>query len=313
MTTALLFPGQGSQFVGMGLDLYREIPAARRVFDQADAILGWSLTDYCFGKSNDSAQALCALTHTEVCQPAIYTHSAAIIASLNLTPALVAGHSVGEYSALHACNALSFADGLRIVRKRGELMASAGDERPGGMAAILGLDFDIVEAACESVSSNGQIAVCANYNSLGQVVISGDQAAVDRVASALRDTGARRVVALPVSGAFHSPLMEPARARLAEALSDLTICRPSCPIFLNVSGKPTVDPSEIRAGMLAQLTSPVRWAQSLQAMPAEVEFFEVGPGRVLTGLVRRTLGRSVRVHALGTADQVDRLVQTAST
>ena len=304
MTTALLFPGQGSQFVGMGLDLYRQVPAARKIFDEADALLGWSLTDYCFGANEDKEQALRALTRTEICQPALYTHSAAVYTALNLSPSVVAGHSVGEYSALYACQALSFADGLRLVRRRGELMATAGDDRPGGMAAVLGLNFDAVETVCTHLSQDGHVAVCANYNSLDQVVISGDKAAIDRASTELVAAGARRVVALTVSGAFHSPLMEPARASLAEALSAVSIRKPICPIVLNVSAEATVNEDEIRTGMLAQLTSPVRWAQALQAMPTGATFFEVGPGRVLSGLVRRTLGRTVRVQAVGTADQV---------
>ena len=312
MTAALLFPGQGSHFVGMGRDLYEQFPAARQVFDAADELLGWPLTDYCFGRCDDREEDLRQLTRTEVCQPALYTHSAAVMAALDIVPSLVAGHSVGEYSALHACGVLSFADGLRLVSQRGELMAGAGEDRPGGMAAVLGLDFDRIEAACERVSGNGQVVVCANYNSLGQVVISGDRAAVGQATAALRDAGARRVMPLTVSGAFHSPLMEPARARLAEALSRLTLGKPRCPVFLNVTARPTVDAVEIRAGMLTQLTSPVLWAQSLQAMPVGVDYFEVGPGRVLGGLVRRTLGRKVRVQALGTADQLHGVLQTAT-
>lgn len=304
MTVALLFPGQGSQFVGMGRDLYERVPAARKVFDEADALLGWPVTEYCFGKFDDKRQSLNALTSTDICQPALYTHSAAVAAVLSLQPAMVAGHSVGEYAALHACGALTFSDGLRLVRKRGELMAGAGNDRPGGMAAVLGLDFAAVEDACASVSENGQVAVCANYNSTGQVVISGDKATVEQALPIMKTKGARRVVPLTVSGAFHSPLMEPARASLAEALEDSDIRKPSCPIYLNVSARPTRDPDVIREAMLAQLTSPVRWAQTLQAMPADVEFFEVGPGRVLSGLVRRTLGRSVSVRAVGNADQL---------
>ena len=304
MNAALLYPGQGSQFVGMGRDLYERVPVSRKVFDQADALLGWPVTEYCFGKYDDKKQSLRALTSTDICQPALYTHSAALTAALKLKPAMVAGHSVGEYAALQACGALSFSDGLRLVRIRGELMASAGHDRPGGMAAVLGLEFSAVEDACASVSENGQVAVCANYNSIGQVVISGDKSAVEQALPIMKTKGARRVVPLTVSGAFHSPLMEPARASLAEALENLDIRKPSCPIYLNVSAKPTRDPAVIRDAMLAQLTSPVRWAQTLQAMPAGVEFYEVGPGRVLSGLVRRTLGRSVPVHAMGKADQL---------
>ena len=304
MNIAMLFPGQGSQHVGMGEDLYLRVPEARHVFDQADRLLGWSVTEYCQGKYDDAARSKAALTQTSVCQPALYTHAAAVLAALDLSPSVVAGHSVGEYSALYASGAISFADGLRIVRQRGELMANAGSDRPGAMAAVLGMDFGAVEAVCDELSNNGQVCVCANYNSLGQVVISGDTEAVGQAAVPLKANGARRVVPLDVSGAFHSPLMEPARARLAEALEALDIQKARCPVYLNVSAEPTQAPETIRSGLLAQLTSPVRWAQTLQSMPSEVSFCEIGPGRVLSGLVKRTLGRSATVQSIGTADQV---------
>ena len=307
MDLALLFPGQGSQYVGMGLDLYERIPIARHVFDEADRILGFALTANCFGVGLDKGKALRALTHTAVCQPALYTHSVAIMAALELRPTMVAGHSVGEYSALYASGAISFADGLRLVRKRGELMAQAGDTRQGGMAAVLGMDFSVVETVCARLSKKDQVVVPANYNSSGQVVISGDVEAVEQAASILKAQGARRVVTLNVSGAFHSPLMEPISAELARELEVLDIREPSCPIYLNVTAEPTRDPENIREQMLKQLNHPVRWAQILQAMPSDTHFIEVGPGRVLSGLVRRTLGRTAQVQAIGKADQVEKV------
>ncbi len=302
---ATLFPGQGSQVVGMGLDLFETIPESRIVFETANDVLGFSLTDYCFGSNDeDGAQALEKLTHTAICQPALYTHSIAILAALRLSPDLVAGHSVGEYSALHACGALSFEDGLRLVRRRGELMAMAGQGRPAGMTAVIGLSAETVESACEEISTSESIVVCANYNAPGQVVISGDEGALRLAESALKGAGARKLVQLPVSGAFHSPLVSAAREALAQELASVTLKPPVCPIYLNVTAQPARDPEHIRARMLEQLTSPVRWFQSLQNMPEDLHFIEVGPGRVLSGLVRRTLGRKVKATFIGTAKAV---------
>ena len=300
MTIAALFPGQGSQAVGMGADLYTESPVSRDVFDEANRILGFSITDYCFGRGPD---ANAALTDTAICQPALYTHSVAAMAALHTVPDLVAGHSVGEYAALHACGVLSFADGLRLVRRRGQLMARAGHNRAAGMAAVIGLDDDGVEAGCDELAAHG-VAVCANYNSPGQVVISGDQSAMAAAASVMKRRGARRVIPLSVSGAFHSPLMASAREALGKLLAAVPMDRPYCPIYLNVTGKPATDPAFIRSQMLAQLTSPVRWAQTLYNIGSEVDFVEVGPGHVLSGLVKRTLGRKTRVTPVGTADAI---------
>ena len=305
--TAFLFPGQGAQAPGMGADLYDAHPEARSVFDEADAVLGFALTELMFGEDAD------ALVPTEVTQPALYAHSLAanaVLKARGLRPALAAGHSLGEWSALAAAGALSLADGLRAVRRRGELMARAGDVRPGAMSAVLGLDDDAVEAACAEATDAGEgDVVAANYNSPGQVVISGDGDAVARAGRLAEEAGARRVVALPVSGAFHSPLMAFARDGLAETLEALEIAEPSCPVVLNVTAEPTADPDEIRRRLLEQLTAPVRWAQSVRRMEAEgaTRFVEVGTGRVLSGLVKKTLGRAAETVQAGTAADLDAL------
>jgi [acyl-carrier-protein] S-malonyltransferase len=303
---AFLFPGQGSQAPGMAADL-TEIPEARAVLDEADDVLGFSLTDLMFGDDPD------ALKPTEITQPALYVHSLAANAALaarGVRPDLAAGHSLGEWSALAGTGALTFADGLRAVRRRGELMARAGDVRPGAMSAVLGLDADALEAVCQQATETGEGEVVpANYNDPGQIVISGDAPAVERAGAAASDAGARRVVPLPVSGAFHSPLMAFAREGLKETLEALEIRVPSCPVVLNVTAEPTTDPEAIRLRLLDQLTAPVRWAQSLERMKAEgaERFVEVGTGKVLSGLVRRTLGRDAETQQAGTAAEIEAL------
>ena len=303
---AFLFPGQGSQAPGMAADLV-EIPEARAVLDQADDVLGFGLTELMFGDDPES------LRPTEVTQPALYTHSLAASAALaarGLRPQLAAGHSLGEWSALAAVGAVSFADGLRAVRRRGELMATAGDVRPGAMAAVLGLDASALEAACERASQSGEGEVVpANYNDPGQIVISGDGPAVERAGALATEAGAKRVIPLPVSGAFHSPLMAFARDGLAETLDALDVTAPDCPVVLNVTAEPTTDPDEIRQRLLDQLTAPVRWAQSVERMRAEgaERFVEVGTGKVLSGLVNRTLGRDVETAQAGTAAEIESL------
>jgi [acyl-carrier-protein] S-malonyltransferase len=302
--TAFLFPGQGSQAPGMGADLFETSPEARALLDEADDVLGVSLTSLMFGDDAD------ALKPTEITQPALYAHSLAADAALRargLRPDVAAGHSLGEWSALAATGAVSFADGLRAVRRRGELMAQAGTVRPGAMSAVLGLEADKLEAACREATAAGDgEAVPANYNDPGQIVISGDAGAVERAGALCTAAGAKRVVPLPVSGAFHSPLMAFARDGLAEALDALPISTPSCPVVLNVTAEPTTDPDEIRARLLEQLTAPVRWAQSVERMAAlgATRYVEVGTGAVLSGLVRRTLGRDAQTAPAGTADQI---------
>ena len=304
---AFLFPGQGAQAPGMGADLYDAHPEARDVFDEANDVLGFALTDLMFG---DDAEAL---KPTEVTQPALYTHSLAanaVLAARGVRPSLAAGHSLGEWSALAAVGAVAFADGLRAVRRRGELMAQAGDVRPGAMSAVLGLAADALEAACAEATAGGEGEVVpANYNDPGQIVISGDGDAVERAGRLADEAGAKRVIPLPVSGAFHSPLMAFARDGLAETLDALAISEPSCPVVLNVTAAPTADPDEIRRRLLEQLTAPVRWAQSLQRMADEGagRFVEVGTGRGLSGLVRRTLGRDAETAQAGTAAEVEAL------
>jgi [acyl-carrier-protein] S-malonyltransferase len=303
---AFLFPGQGSQAPGMAADL-TEIPEARALLDEADGVLGFSLTDLMFG---DDAEAL---KPTEVTQPALYVHSLAANAALaarGVRPDLAAGHSLGEWSALAAVGAMSFADGLRAVRRRGELMAQAGDVRPGAMSAVLGLDAEALEEVCRQATEAGEGEVVpANYNDPGQIVVSGDAPAVERAGAAATEAGARRVVPLPVSGAFHSPLMAFAREGLKETLEALEIRVPSCPVVLNVTAEPTTDPEAIRLRLLDQLTAPVRWAQSLERMKAEgaERFVEVGTGKVLSGLVRRTLGRDAETQQAGTAAEIEAL------
>jgi len=305
-TTAFLFPGQGSQSVGMGADLYEASDVARARFDAANDQLGFALTDLMFG-SVEEAEA--QLKETENTQPALYVHSLAAMAVLEergVAPAMTAGHSLGEYSALAAAGAISFDDGLRVVRIRGELMATAGEQRPGTMAAIIGLDDETVEQACDEARTAGPgVVQPANFNAPGQIVISGDEDAVKRAMEGAQAHGARRVIPLPVSGAFHSPLMDYAREGLGKALEALTIEEPRCPVYLNVTAAPTKDPDEIRQRLLQQLLSPVRWAQTLRAMHRDgaMRFVEVGAGRVLSGLVRRTLDRNVDTLQAGTAEE----------
>ncbi len=308
--TAFLFPGQGSQTPGMGAALYEASADARALFDEADAVLGSalggaSLTGVMFGDDADT------LKPTEITQPALYVHSLAANAALaarGVRPDVAAGHSLGEWSALAATGALTFADGLRAVRRRGELMAQAGTVRPGAMAAVLGLGADALDRVCAEATAAGDGEVVpANYNDPGQIVISGDAPAVERASAAASAAGARRVVPLPVSGAFHSPLMAFARDGLAETLAALEIREPACPVVLNVTAEPTTDPETIRAMLLAQLTSPVRWAQSLERMAAlgATRYVEVGTGKVLSGLVKRTLGRDAVTLAVGAPDDVE--------
>jgi len=270
-----------------------------------------------FGTGGDPEAESEALKQTDITQPALYVHSLAVMAILEsqgVTPDMTAGHSLGEYSALAAAGAITFEAGLQAVRLRGQLMAGAGDKRPGTMAAILGMDDADVEAVCaDATESNTSLAQPANFNAAGQVVISGDVDAVQRAMALAETRGARKVIALPVSGAFHSPLMQDARDGLADGLASLAIHTPRCPVYLNVTAKPSTDPEEIRTRLLEQLTAPVRWSQTLQHMSADgaTRFVEVGAGRVLSGLVKRTLGRRTETATYGKAVEVAALADTA--
>jgi len=279
---AYVFPGQGAQFTGMGKDLYEASEEARALFEKANEILGFRITDIMFeGEAEE-------LKQTKVTQPAIFLHST-ILAKLlgdDFRPEMVAGHSLGELSALTATGVLAFEDGLKLVSKRALAMQDACEAEPSTMAAILGLENEIVEDICEKV--NG-IVVAANYNCPGQLVISGAVNSVNEACLKLTEAGARRALVLPVGGAFHSPLMEPARAKLASAIEATTFNSPDCPIYQNVTASAITNPDDIKENLVAQLTAPVRWTQTMQQMIADgvSSFTEVGPGKVLQGLVKK--------------------------
>ncbi|MBT8245932.1 MAG: ACP S-malonyltransferase [Winogradskyella sp.] len=279
---AYIFPGQGAQFSGMGLDLYENSPLAQELFEKANDILGFSITDVMFEGSAED------LKQTNVTQPAIFLHSVILAKTLgdSFKPDMVAGHSLGEFSALVAAGALTFEDGLKLVSQRAEAMQKACELQPSTMAAVLGLDDDIVEKICTLTEG---IVVAANYNCPGQLVISGEVDAINRACEALKEEGARRALVLPVGGAFHSPMMEPAREELAAAIENTTFSKPNCPIYQNVTASAITDENEIKANLISQLTAPVRWTQSVQQMIEDGAkyFTEVGPGKVLQGLVRK--------------------------
>lgn len=280
MKTAYVFPGQGAQFSGMGLDLYESSDIARQLFEKANEILGFNITDIMFNGTDEE------LTQTKVTQPAIFIHSVIMAKTLaDFQPDMVAGHSLGEFSALTAAGALSFEDGLRLVSQRAMAMQKACEMQPSTMAAIVGGTTEDVEEACAAVDD---IVVPANFNSPGQIAISGTISGVEKASALLKDK-VKLVVALKVGGAFHSPLMEPARVELAEAINKTEIHSPICPIYQNVDAQPHTDPFEIKCNLIAQLTSPVCWTQSVQRMVTDgaEEFVELGPGKVLTGLIKR--------------------------
>jgi [acyl-carrier-protein] S-malonyltransferase len=286
MKTAYIFPGQGSQFVEMGKNHYGSNSEFKDLCDQANDILGIALTDIMFNGPEE------ILKQTEFTQPAIFLHSVALFKSLRVIPYAVAGHSLGEFSALVACEAISFEEALKIVRKRGLLMQYAGEMNPGTMAAVIGLEDVVVEQICIDASFKvGKIVVPANFNSPGQLVISGNEEAVDAAIEIFLVNGCKLAKKLPVSGAFHSPLMQPAYDGLKDYLEDLTINEPVCPIFSNFTGIPTSDPTMIRSNLLNQLMNPVRWTQTLLNFENDgfTSFVEVGPGKVLQGLVKRTI------------------------
>lgn len=278
---AYVFPGQGSQFTGMGKDIYDANPTAKRYFDQANDILGFDITSIMFTGSADE------LKQTKVTQPAIFIHSVALaLSSETFAPDMVAGHSLGEFSALVANRCLSFEDGLRLVYKRAMAMQRACEINPSAMAAILGLEDRVVEEVCASVDD---VVVAANYNCPGQLVISGSVKGVETACAKLKEAGAKRALMLPVGGAFHSLLMEPAREELAEAIGNTQFNKPVCPVYQNVNAEPAVDVDTIKKNLIAQLTAPVRWTQSVQRMVQDGArtFIECGPGKVLQGLVKK--------------------------
>lgn len=283
MAKAYVFPGQGAQFVGMGKDLYESNALAKELFDKANEILGYSITDIMFSGTDED------LKQTKVTQPAVFLHS--VISALCLgdefKPVMVAGHSLGEFSALVACGCLSFEDGLRLVYARAIAMQKACEMAPSTMAAIIALPDETIEQICEEVSTEGNAVVPANYNCPGQVVISGNVEAVKTACAMLKEAGAKRALPLAVNGAFHSPCMEPARQELAAAIEQTEFKEPICPVYQNVDALPHTAPEEIKANLLKQLTASVRWSQEVKQMIADgaEEFIECGPGAVLTGLI----------------------------
>ncbi|MDR2885793.1 MAG: ACP S-malonyltransferase [Rikenellaceae bacterium] len=279
---AFVFPGQGAQFPGMGKPLYNAVPEARAMFDKAGEILGFDIKKIMFEGTQEE------LTQTKVTQPAIFIHSVALAKSLgaDFNPDMVAGHSLGEFSALVAAGALSFEDGLKLVSARAQAMQKACEKQPSTMAAVLGLDDAKVEEICASIPG---VVVPANYNCPGQLVISGSIEGIDKACEALLAAGAKRALKLSVGGAFHSPLMEPARVELEAAINAAPFKAPVCPVYQNVDAKPYTDPEQIKANLVAQLTAPVRWTQIVQNMIADgaTEFVELGPGAVLQGLIKK--------------------------
>ena len=292
MKKAYVFPGQGSQYPGMGKDLYENNAVAREMFEKANKILGFRITDIMFEGSADD------LKQTKVTQPAIFLHSTVLARCIpDFRPDMVAGHSLGEFSALVAAGAMDFEEGLKLVAIRAQAMQKACEAVPGTMAAVLAMPAEKVEEICASCEG---VVVAANYNCEGQIVISGETASVNEACTRLKEAGARRALPLPVGGAFHSPLMEPARAELAEGIENAVIRTSVYPVYQNVTAQPTSDAAEIKANLLAQLTSPVRWTQSVMNMVADGadHFIELGPGKVLQGLVVKTAGSSVQVEGI---------------
>jgi [acyl-carrier-protein] S-malonyltransferase len=279
---AFVFPGQGAQFVGMGKDLYENSPLAKELFEKANDILGFRITDLMFEGTDED------LRQTKVTQPAIFLHSVILAKVMGdeFKPEMTAGHSLGEFSALVTAGAMSFEDGLKLVSQRAQAMQKACEAEPSTMAAIVGLEDAIVEEVCAAIDD---VVVAANYNCPGQLVISGSISGIDKACALLTEKGAKRALKLQVGGAFHSPLMEPARAELAQAIEATQINKPICPVYQNVSAKPFTDPAQIKENLVAQLTAPVRWTQTVQNMLADgaTLFTEVGPGSVLQGLIKK--------------------------
>ena len=289
---AYVFPGQGSQFPGMAKDLYDNNPVAREMLERANDILGFRITDIMFDGTADD------LKQTKVTQPAIFLHSVVLAKCLpDFKPDMVAGHSLGEFSALVAAGAMDVEEGLKLVSIRAKAMQKACEKQPGTMAAIIALPTETVESICAETEG---IVVAANYNCNGQIVISGEKEAVEAACEKMKEAGAKRALVLPVGGAFHSPLMEPARAELAEGIEKAVFKTPICPVYQNVTARPSTDPVEIKANLLAQLTSPVRWTQSVENMIADgaSSFTELGPGKVLQGLVSKIATTPVAIDGV---------------
>ena len=294
---AFVFPGQGAQFVGMGKDLYDNNPLAKELFEKANDILGYRITDIMFEGTDDE------LKQTKVTQPAVFLHSviSALCMGDDFKPAMTAGHSLGEFSALVAAGALSFEDGLKLVYARAMAMQKACEAAPSTMAAIIALPFETIENICDEITKNGDkgVVVPANYNCPGQLVISGNIEAIDEACEQLKAAGAKRALPLKVGGAFHSPLMQPAKDELQAAIEATEISTPKCPVYQNVDAKPHTDPVEIKNNLIAQLTSSVRWAQSVENMIADGadDFTECGPGKALQGMIAK-INREVSAHGI---------------
>ncbi len=293
---AFVFPGQGAQFVGMGKDLYESNPLAKQLFEQANEILGYRITDIMFEGTDED------LRQTKVTQPAVFLHSviSALCMGDDFKPAMTAGHSLGEFSALVAAGALSFEDGLRLVYARAMAMQKACEAAPSTMAAIIGISDEQVEQICQEVSKEGNgVVVPANYNCPGQLVISGNVEAIKEACARIKAAGAKRALPLNVGGAFHSPLMQPAKDELQKAIEQTNIAKPQCPVYQNVDGLPHTDPEEIKANLIAQLTSSVRWTQCVQNMIADGadDFTECGPGKALQGMIAR-ISKEVTAHGI---------------